>query len=341
MTDKNKQSGRVTIKDLARDLGLSVSTISRAVQANSNIADDSRALVLKHAAKRGYKANPFARSLVGKKNKMVGAFVSRISSPFYSEVVSKLSEQLSKNDMALILVAGDHFNEIRDGLDMLLAYEPIALVVISSYASVDSIAEALIPHDKVVYFNRPPKRKGSLGVLYDNVVAGERIAQYLVELGHRQLAYLSSGLDSYTDQQREKGFTDYCVSHGIPPPHIIKASDFTYEAGVASAKQVAAALTKIDAIFCATDMMGIGLLDGMRYDYGIEVPEQLSIIGCDDIAMCSWRSHSLTTLRLPRETIINETVRLIESIAEDQRPEARLIRVPPGEIISRESTAPK
>jgi DNA-binding LacI/PurR family transcriptional regulator len=340
MKDKNKQAGRVTIKDLARDLGLSVSTISRAFQPNSTIADDSRERVLQHAAKRGYKANPFARSLIGKKNRMVGAFVSRIGSPVYSEVVSKLSERLSQNDMALILVAGDHYNDIKDCLNMLLAYEPVALVVMSSYAFVDSVSEAFIPHNKVVYFNRPPKRQGSLGVLYDNLAAGQRIAEYLIELGHRRLVYLSSGLDSYTDQQRQKGFVDYCRSQGIAKPRIIKSTDFTYDAGVASAKQIMPILDRTDAVFCATDMLGVGLLDGMRYDYGVDVPN-LSIIGCDDIAITGWRSHSLTSLHLPREAIINETVRLIESIADDKRPSTELIRIAPGDIIPRESTSHK
>lgn len=341
LPSNTRQPVRVTIRDLARDLGMSVSTVSRAFQTDSRIADRSRATVLKRAAELGYKTNPFARGLVGKKNKIVGVLVSRISSPFYSEILNLLADQLSKDNMTLMLVAGEHVHEIQDGLDMLMAYEPIALLVISSYASTDSIAQAPVPHEKIVYFNRPPKRAGSLGLVYDNFVAGERVAEYLVGLGHRHFVYLSSGLESFTDQERERGFAAYCASHDIAPPRIIKATGFTYEAGMAAAEQVAARLSEIDAVFCAADMMGLGLLDGMRHNFGIEIPRQLSIIGCDDIAMAGWPSHSLTTLRLPRETMVNEIVRLIESIAEDRRPETELIQVPPGEIVVRRSTGPR
>lgn len=83
LADGLGRSGRVTIKDLARDLGISVSSVSRAFQPDSRISDSSRATVLKRAAELGYKANPFARGLVGRKTKIVGVLVSRISSSFY------------------------------------------------------------------------------------------------------------------------------------------------------------------------------------------------------------------------------------------------------------------
>lgn len=319
---------------------MSVSTISRAFQENSHIAERSRKIVLKRAAELGYKANPFARGLVGKKTKIVGVLVSRISSPFYYEILNLVAEQLRKDNMTLMLIAGEHVNEIEDGLEMLMAYDPAVVLVISSYPSAESIAHSPVAHEKLVYFNRIPHDRSSLGLAYDNRVAGSRMAEYLIGLGHRHLAYISSGVNSSTDQERGEGFAKKCEEAGLRPPIVLTATGYTYEAGIAAADQVYDRLDEIDAVFCPADTLALGLLDGMRYTHAVDVPVRLSIAGCDDIAMAGWPSHSLTTLRMPRRTMVAEIVRLIECIAADRRPDNAVVRVEPGEIIVRNSTGP-
>ncbi|WP_162783777.1 LacI family DNA-binding transcriptional regulator [Devosia naphthalenivorans] len=340
LTD-DRRSDRVTIKDLALDLGISVSSVSRAFQPDSRISDSSRALVLRRAAELGYKANPFARGLVGRKTKIVGVLVSRISSSFYSEILNLVANRLSKDNITLMLVAGEHVHEIHDGLDMLMAYDPIALLVISSFASADSIAHSPSAREKIIYVHRTPADRDTLALAYDNFAAGEKVAEYLVGLGHQRLAYLSSGLESSSDQERSEGFSAFCAAHGLAAPHIIRSSGFSYEHGAAAAGEVVERLAEIDAVFCAADMLALGLLDAVRHGFGIQVPRQLSIVGCDDIAMTSWPSHSLTTLHLPRETIVNEIVRLIEDMSENRRPGNKLIRLACGGIVVRGSTGPK
>lgn len=297
--------------------------------------------MLRRAAELGFRANPFARGLSGKTTKIVGVLVSRINHPLFAEILNLVADRVSKNNMSLMLVAGEHVHEMRDGIDMLMAYDPTAVLVFSSYASADEIANAPVAHEKIVYFNRPPKRPGSLGLVYDNVLAGERVAAHLIALGHTRLAYLSSGTESFTDQERGKGFASYCRAHGVAPPEVIRTTGFTYEDGAAAGAAVAGLLPAIDAIFCASDMLALGLLDAARHRFGIEIPRQLSIIGCGDIAMSAWPSHSLTTIRLPRQRMADELVRLIEGIADGKRPDAPLIPVPPSEIVVRQSTAPK
>lgn len=243
--------------------------------------------------------------------------------------------------MTLMLVAGEHVHEIHDGLDMLMAYDPIVLLVISSFASADSIAHSPGARDKIVYVHRTPADPDTLAVTYDNFVAGEKVAEYLTGLGHRKLAYLSSGFESSSDRERGAGFLSYCATHGIATPRVIRATGFAYEDGTAAAPRVAARLSEIDAIFCASDMLALGLLDGIRHGLGIQVPQQLSIVGCDDITMTSWPSHSLTTLHLPREPMVDEIVRLIEDIANNRRSENKLTRVAAGDVVERGSTGPK
>lgn len=341
MPDDIKPAGRVTIRDLARDLGVSRSTVSRAFQADSRIAPASREIVLKRAAELGYKANPFARVLSGKATKIVGVLVSRINQPLFAEILGLVADRVSRNNMTLMLVAGEYLHEIRDGIDMVMAYDPAVVLVFSSYAWADEIAEAPVAHEKIVYFNRPPKRPGSIGLVYDNFRAGERMAEHLLGLGHRRLAYLSAGVASYTDEERGKGFAAYCRTHGLGAPEVIRTTGFTYADGAAAAEELAARLPGIDAIFCASDMLGLGLLDAMRHRFGVEIPRQLSVVGCGDIAMTSWPSHALTTIRLPRKRMADELVRLIDLIAGGERPDAEVIRVAPGDIMVRQSTAPK
>lgn len=341
MPQETKAPGRVTIRDLARDLGVSRSTISRAFQADSRIADVSRETVLMRANELGYKPNPFARGLTGKNTKIVGVLVSRMFQPLFSEILSQVANQVSKNSMTLMLVAAEHLNELRDGIDALMVYDPTVVLVFSSYASADQIAEAPVPHEKIVYFNRPPKRAGSIGVVYDNFVAGETAAAHLIGLGHRRLAYLSSGLESYSDQEQGRGFATYCRAQGLDIPKVVVTGGFGYDDAAAAAAEVAAHRDDLDAIFCASDFLGLGLLDTLRYRHGVDVPGELSIIGCGDLAMTAWPSHAMTTIRLPRRRMADELVRLIEAISSGQRPSEALIRVPPSGIVERQSTAPK
>ncbi|WGF90754.1 LacI family DNA-binding transcriptional regulator [Marinivivus vitaminiproducens] len=331
---------RVTIKDLADDLGMSVSTISRAFQENSRIADRSRQIVLTRAAELGYKANPFARTLVGKKTKIVGVLVSRISSPFYGEMLNLIAKELRADNMSLMLIAGEHVQEIRDGLNVLMAYDPVAVLVMSSYASAETLAGSPIAHDRLVYFNRFPADRSSLALAYDNRGAGAKMANYLIGLGHRRFCYVSSGLESSTDEERGQGFAAEIMGRDLPAPAVIITTGFTYEAGMAAAAQVAARIDEIDAVFCAADMMALGLMDGMRYTYAVDVPARLSIAGCDDIAMAGWPSHSLTTVRMPRRAMVREIVRLIQSIAADRRPSSALLRVGAADIVVRRSAGP-
>ena len=321
MPEDSKRTGRVTIRDLARDLGVSRSTVSRAFQADSLIADSSREIILKRAAELGYKANPFARSLSGKPARIVAVLLSRINQPLFAEILSLVADGVSKNNMTVMLVAGEYLQEIRDGIDTVMAYDPAAVLVFSSYAWADQIAEAPVAHEKIIYFNRPPKREGSVGLVYDNVLVGERIAAHLHGLGHRRLAYLSSGLASFTDEERGKGFAAYCRAHGLPEPEVVATTGFTYEEGAAAAEAFAARLPEIDAVFCASDMLALGLLDALRHRCGVDVPGQLSIVGCGDIAMTAWPSHALTTIRLPRRPMANELVRMIELVSEGKRPD--------------------
>lgn len=177
---------RVTIKDLAEDLGMSVSTISRAFQKGSPISDRAREIVLNRAEEMGYKANPFARSLVGKKSRIVGVLVSRISSTFYYEILNRIAEYLREDNLTLMLVAGEHVHEVQEGLNMLMAYDPLAVLVFSSFSDADSIALSPTARNKLLYFNRVPADSFSVGVAYDNHLAGARMADYLAGLGHRR-----------------------------------------------------------------------------------------------------------------------------------------------------------
>lgn len=329
---------RVTIKDLAEDLGMSVSTISRAFQKGSPISDRAREIVLNRAEEMGYKANPFARSLVGKKSRIVGVLVSRISSTFYYEILNRIAEYLREDNLTLMLVAGEHVHEVQEGLNMLMAYDPLAVLVISSYSDADSIALSPTARNKLLYFNRVPADSFSVGVAYDNHLAGARMADYLAGLGHRRLAYLSSGMDSSTDHERHQGFSARCVETGLDQPVLFRTKGFTYEGGMAAAADVVARLDDLDAVFCAADILALGLMDGMRHNFHVSVPENLSIAGCDDIAMASWPSHSLTTLRMPRDTIVRELIRLFRAIIDDCRPSPEIIRVSPGDVVVRNST---
>jgi DNA-binding LacI/PurR family transcriptional regulator len=342
MSDNSTNSSRgnrITVKDLARQLGMSVSTVSRAFYADAVIAAETRAKVLQHAAEIGFRPNPFARGLITKSSRIVGVVVSDITNPFYPEVLTRLTEQLQALDFNVMLVVTNKSQNESDAVEGLLSYQPDIVIIVATTLSSATSEACRRVGTPVIFFNRRASDAHSFAVTCDNRRGGRDVADFLIERGHRRLAFIAGRPDASTNVDRWQAFSKRCVDKGLGLPASMGGQGFTYEDGYATALKLLDTRNRPDALFCANDILAIGALDAARRKLGLRVPEDVSIVGFDDIAMASWPSNALTTVRQPQALMIQRTAELASALTRTgARPSA--LQQLPGELIERQTTRP-
>lgn len=326
---------RITVKDLARDLGMSVSTVSRAFYPDAVIAAETRRIVLERATEIGYRPNPIAQSMITKKTQIVGMVVSDLKNPFYPEVMSRLTTLLQQAGMNVMLATADQPEGIDEAVELLLAYQPELMIVLATNLASHAREKCEIAGAPVIFFNRLSADGLGFGVSCDNVEGGRRAADHLIDLGHHALLYVSAFPGASTNVERQQGFHHRAVERGLPPPQVIEAGRFSYEAGYAAGLAMRDLPQRPDGVFCANDIVAIGFIEGVQEGLGLKVPEDVSVIGYDNITMAGWPSHRLTTVAQPLEEMMAATVDLARKLAAEALTDQRILRVPPGPLVQR------
>lgn len=326
---------RITVKDLARDLGMSVSTVSRAFYPDAVIAEATRKLVLQRAGEIGYRPNPFAQSLITKRTQIVGMVVSDLTNPFYPEVMTKLTSLLQKQGMNVMLASADQADGIDEAVDLLLTYQPDIMIVLATNLQSHARERCEAAGAPVIFFNRLSADGLGFGVSCDNVEGGRMAADHLADLGHRRLLYVSAFPGASTNVERRQGFCEQAAIRGLDAPEVIEAGRFSYEAGYEAGLKVRRLPVRPDGVLCANDIVAIGFIEGVQEGVGLRVPQDISVIGYDDIAMAAWPSHKLTTIAQPLEEMMAATVELATKLANSTDIDQKTLRIAPGPLIER------
>ena len=326
---------RITVKDLAKDLGMSVSTVSRAFYADAFIAETTRKIVLDRAHEIGYRPNPFAQSLITKKTQIVGMVVSDLTNPFYPEVMTRLTSLLQKQGMNVMLASAEQADGTDEAVDLLLSYQPDLMIVLATNLKSHARERCEAAGAPVIFFNRLSEDGLGHGISCDNVAGGRLAASYLAELGHRELLYVSAFPDASTNVERHQGFREEAMRRGFAAPQVIEAGRFTYEAGYEAGLAVKDLPRRPDGVFCANDIVAIGFIEGVQEGIGLRVPGDISVMGYDNIAMAGWPSHRLTTIAQPLEEMMDATVKLASDLATSTDVAQRILHIPPGRLVER------
>lgn len=327
---------RATARDVADILGISTATVSRAFTENAVIAPETREKVLQIAERIGYQPNPFARSLTTRRSKIAGIVVADITNPFYPEVLTTLTQRLQDAGLQTMLFFAGPGRNVDASLPMLLQYSPDIAIVLSATMSSEMVDACRRVGTPVLLFNRYVPDSEAAAVSCDNRAGGRLVAETLIDAGHRRLAYIAGLPDTSTNRDRYLGFQEVCHEKGREDPVVMEGGSFTYEAGYSALSRLFDQTDPPDAIFCANDIVAIGALDAARRELGINVPEELSIIGFDDVAMAAWPSYALTTVRQPTNAMIDATIAETTRLLAD-RAAATRIRILPGRLVRRGS----
>lgn len=311
---------RVTSFDVARAAGVSQSVVSRTFTPGGKVAAKTRLHVLSVARTLGYRPNIMARNLVKQTTDIVGIIMADITNPFYPYVLQKFILQLQELGRQVLLFHVVDEQEINNALRLALQYQVEAIIVTSMTLPTNLAEECAESGVPVVLFNRYVRNPSVLAVSCDNVKGGGMVADALVNSGHRSFAYIGGKPETSTNEDRKKGFTERLSERGHNLTFFAER-EYSYEWGHEVGKTLFDQHLPPDAVFCANDIIALGVLDAAKHDVGLTIPDEASIIGFDDIPMANWPAYSLTTVRQPVNAMIDRTLALLLKKAEQKRSE--------------------
>lgn len=327
---------RATAADVARAAGVSVSAVSRAFTPGKSIAQGTKARVLRAADALGYQPNPLARGLITRRSGMVAILMAEVSNPFYPTVLETFARALSAQGKHVMLFTPGEDEPLEALLPRAFGYGVEGVVITSAKLTSEMMSVCANAPVPVVLFNRTVEGADVSAVCCDNEAGGRSIARFLVQGGRRRAAFVAGLAGASTSLYRERGFAAGLAEAGLPAP-LRAQGGFTFDGGLRAATELLALKTPPDAIFAANDIMALGVLDGLRRAGGLRVPEDVWVVGFDDIAASAWPSFDLTTFRQPINRMIAETLRILD-LAESGAPSSPSTVLLPGRLIERGST---
>lgn len=307
---------KVTSHDVAKAAGVSQSAVSRAFTPKGKIAQETRKRIMAAATELGYHPNAFARSLVQQKSNIVGIVMGRVDNHFYPYVLELFAAKLREQGKQIMFFNGDDDAAVEENLLLALQYKVQAMIMTSvslSSGMAKTFKDAGVP---VILFNRYTQDSSVHAVICDNLAGGELAAKTLINAKKNRFAFIGGKANTSTNQDRKQGFVQYLEKHG-KSLSIALENDFSYNWGKQAAKIIFSEKDSPDALFCASDLIAMGAIDSARAAER-QIPEDLAIIGFDDIPAASWDAYKLTSIRQPVETMIDKTLSLLEDDSDTQ-----------------------
>jgi DNA-binding LacI/PurR family transcriptional regulator len=298
-----------TSEDVAREAGVSQSTVSRVFTEGTNVSEKKKKRVLEVAKRLNYQPNAHARSLITRKARIIGIVMRDIRNPFYSAVLEIFYNRLSMRGYHIIFVKSENEEIQEKEIMQLLEYNVEGVIVTDALLSSAAAERFRRNGIVVILFNRYTEDAEHSAVFCDNYLAAKQIADYLVEMGHKSFSFISGPPDTSTTLDRLKGFQEVLKQRHIHEL-VIASGNYTYESGFKSAQELMVSHKDIDCIFCGNDIIALGAMDAIRV-IGLKIPEDVSVIGFDNIRMGAWPSYSLTTWEQPLEEMMDSTVDIL------------------------------
>lgn len=305
------------ISDLA---GVSKSTVSRALKGHPSIPKSTRDRVLAIARDLGYEPNAMARSLVTLRSGVIGYVIGEIENPFYQEHLERLAKLTAERDMQLMLFQVARDGDLADVVPSMARYRLEGCIVIASVPTSREAIEACARYSMpVVLLNRVVREGSASSVLCNSRAGAHEIASFLVAGGHQRIAFLRGRPGAVVSEDRETGFREGLAAAGMPL-FAEETGHFRFEAAYQAAMKLLKQEPRPDAIFAASDLMAFGVLDAMR-DLGLKAPDDVSVVGFDDIRAAAWPAYRLTTFAQPAGVMLERAVDLLSARAGDaERP---------------------
>lgn len=284
---------------VARAAGVSPSTVSRILNGTAKVSADKKQAVDEAIAQLGFHPNPVARSLAGGRSLSIGVLTQSIGSPFYGAASIGIEDELGAAGYVPIFVSG-HWNpqDEERSLNMLVSRRIDGLIIFAGGLP-DASLQALSERVPTVITGRTVEGPRLLNLNFDNVEGARLATRHLIDLGHRRIAHITGDLAHADAVEREQGYRLALSEAGIAfDPALVVNGDFIEASGLRAVHQLIDTRHDFSAIFCANDQMALGAMLGL-FRRGLRVPDDVSVVGFDDVQGSSYTIPPLTTVHVP------------------------------------------
>ena len=326
---------KITSAQVAKLAGVSQSAVSRVFTPGASVSIKTTTKVKDAALSLGYRPTSIARAMVSGKSRMIGVVVAYLENQFYPEALERLSNCLQeKGYHVLIFMAGKDRQSIDNVIEEILDYQVDGIIAASVSMSSGLSERCRAAGVPMVLFNRAQDEPNMSAITCDNIEGGKKIAKFLISSGHKKISYIAGWEGASTQRDRESGFISI-LNHAGLSLHSRKVGNFVLEESREATRSMFLN-NPPEAVFVANDHMAFAVMDTLRYELGLKIPDDVSVVGYDDVPAASWPSYSLTTVQQPVNIMVRETVEiLIEKI---ENPEARPQKIKvDGPLILRKS----
>lgn len=300
------------MRDVARATNVSIQTVSSVINDKPGITQETRQRVLAAIEALGYRPYRVAQSLRTRATQTIALIVSDITNPFFATVASIAEDIAHAHGYSLVLY-NTHYDAQREAtyFQAVLDRWIDGLLFVGTFDQLnglDRVQQAGVP---VVALDRIPAGYEGPSITLDNTRAGQLVAEHLLALGHTRLAHISGPPGLRLARERERSFVDTVRARGLEPaPSVAGDEHWSTASGFAAMTRLLADGTRPTAIFAANDQMAIGAI-AAAFQSGLRVPDDLSVVGVDDIELASFHHPPLTTVAQPIQDLAREAVRLL------------------------------
>ncbi|KZZ85103.1 LacI family DNA-binding transcriptional regulator [Bacillus sp. SJS] len=318
---------RPTIKDVARDSGVSVATVSRIVNGLPGYSPETRKKVMKVIEDLGYKPNAVARNLVSRKTSTIGVLLPQLSSHFAAKLLQGIEDEAHNRRYSVVVCNTDSNGKRTQDYLELLREKQVEGILFASELLTDEYAETLqgfgIPAAVIATTSHVPSIPF---IKVDDEAASYSAVQFLIENGHQRIGMISGTKhDPISGIPRIKGLKKAFSENGIPfEEELIEYGDFGFRSGYEAMERLYRSNPELTAVFAASDEMALGILS-FCYEKGMKVPDDLSVIGYDDTDIATMSIPPLTTVHQPIQEMGTDAVRMLMKMIDGNQPESRFM----------------
>ncbi len=323
--------------DVARLAGVSQSAVSRTYKQGGKVSQETRRKVLEAADRLGYRPSLIPRIMLTHRSYLVAIAIGGMYNPFNSAVLEQFTMKLQAAGYQVLLVHVDAGDSLDTIMPQLASYRVDAIFVARAILTPRSAEEVTKFRIPIISFHTPLTSSGVSSVCCDNAAGGRLVADLFLERGVRRPAYIAGVPTGFASQeQRWSSFRQRLLECRGPEPLKVEA-EYRYEGGVSAAERLFAGEDRPDAVFCANDLVAIGVIDTARR-LGLRVPEDVMVAGFDDIAAAGWAAYDLTTLVMDGAAMVDESLEILRIATTDGLPAEGIHKVVPTRLVERGTT---
>jgi LacI family transcriptional regulator len=334
---RQNRSSKVTIIEVAEKAGVSFGTVSRVVNNDIHVKKETRERVLKVMEKLGYVANRQARSLAGGKSNIIGVLVPDLGTGYIEEIIRGIDAELSLTDLDLILYTTHRTASKEANYVANLARGMVdGLLLVLPRSPADYITTLTGRNFPFVLIDHQGTGRNCPAVGATNWQGAYRATEYLVKLGHSRIGFITGSMDLGCSMDRLEGYLSALrTNHANDAPELIYEGSFFQPDGYAGASALLDLPNPPTAIFASNDIMALGVMDAVR-SRGLRIPDDISIVGFDDIPQSAVVRPALTTVNQPLEKMGRVATQMLLDLLRQPEKESGRIELP-TELVIRDS----